>query len=193
MESTEVILNGKTTTLPVLPMVTCFLHCYLNFKEDGYTNMEKEWGGTGGEQCCEHPAIRMATFHKAIEYVEGVIAKLRKSIAEEGSDLGTDVENYFYITKVAPYSRSAFIAWFEKQLIEIRQKQANFIRMEQSYYPPIWLMLLRRRRLQQQLALEASVPKSDYLSRDPDSLLSLLLASPSNEEASRSYHNQSTV
>ena len=117
MESTEVIVNGKRTVVPVPPWGTCFLTC-LRYNEKGYMHREMEWFYTGGE----HPAIRMEIFHKAILYLESVIAKQKKSIEEEGSDLGTDVELYFYMTDKSPYSRSHFIWWHEKKLNEIRQK-----------------------------------------------------------------------
>jgi hypothetical protein len=193
MENTdfqEVLINGKITELPSTKysIGSCFLYCYF-VNEDGYNNTEKNWADTDGE----HASIRMLTFHKAIVYLEGVIAKQKKSI-EEGSLLGTDVDLYWYYTKIAPYDRLALIASHEKHLNRVLQQQANFIRMERSHYPPIWMILLRRRRRQQQNAAEATeaaISKSDHVSRDPDALLCPLLAC--NDEASTSYGSVGSV
>jgi hypothetical protein len=135
----------------------------------------------------------MLTFHKAIVYLESVIAKQKKCI-EEGSLLGTDVDLYWYYTKIAPYDRLGLIACHEKQLNRVLQQQANFIRMERSQYPPIWMILLRRRRRQQQNAAEATeaaISKSEHVSRDHDALLCPLLTG--NDEASTSYGSVGSV
>jgi hypothetical protein len=76
-----------------------------------------------------------------------------------------------------PYSRSEVIEWFESMINYVDSKRANYVRMETSLNPPFWLLCYRERRRGQEAKEAAARSKSDYFSRDPDTVLSPLLES----------------
>jgi hypothetical protein len=181
MENTEVLVNGKITERAVYPGVGCLMGCLYVLGDDGYEYFEKQWN----DDPVDLPSIRMLTFHRAIMYLEDVIAKQKKCI-EEGSDVGTDGEFYGYLFQQASYYRSGAVAWHERKVNVVLQKQANFIQMEKSQYPPFWLSRIRRKR-EQQIAAETAISKSDYFSRDPDTLLRPLLLASDDEVKGQQY------